>query len=105
MIVLPDPWESIPDNDKVILSKMLLAVKLNLAAVQIITLPEFTINDLHTFSPVKILAFGATCSPTVQPYINQSMGEIQLIQADRLNQLDDTRKKNLWSALRVMFGV
>ena len=105
LIILSNPWEELSENEQTVLSKMLAAVKLSLASVQIITKKEFTIQELSSFSPTKVLAFGARLQPTSNLYEKTVVDGIPVILADALSALDDIKKKNLWGALKQMFGV
>jgi hypothetical protein len=105
LVILSSPWEALSENEQTVLSKMLAAVKLSLASVQIITKKEFTIGELSAFSPTKVLAFGAMLQPASKLYENTTVDGIPVILADPLSGLDDLKKKNLWGALKQMFGL
>ena len=105
VVVVSRPWTEISAEHKSVLAKMLLAVKLSLETVQIITRQEFTLEELGPFQSGKVLAFGANLKIPAALYQHISQNGTSLIVSDSLEQLDDVKKKNLWLALRQMFGV
>jgi hypothetical protein len=105
VVVVSRPWAEISADHRTVLAKMLLAVKLNLETVQIITRQEFTLEELGPFQSPRVLAFGANLKTPVALYQHISQNGTSLIVSDSLEQLDDTKKKNLWLALRQMFGI
>ncbi|MEI9920025.1 MAG: DNA polymerase III subunit psi [Bacteroidota bacterium] len=90
-VILSEPWEKIPDADRLLLQKILQSVKLNLASVKII----------HQTSPAvaktRCIYFGA----------NEVKSEGLLVQAPALSQLqnDPAGKQKLWGALKQLFGL
>lgn len=105
LIILPGPWEELREEDRTVLTKMLAAVKLSLASVQIITKKEFTIGELESFAPSKVLAFGSRLQTASPLYEKLIVDGVPVILAEDLRVLDDAKKKSLWGALKVMFGV
>lgn len=105
IVIISKPWEATSENDRTVLSKMLVAVRLNLATVQIVERVELTLDDLKRLSPSKVLIFGAQFTPAIKPYEFNTPGGIPVIVADSLEQLDDLKKKNLWTALKQMFAL
>lgn len=105
LVVLSKNWEELSTDEIGVLTKILAAVKLRLDAVQVVTRKEFTPDDFATFSPVKILAFGALPNPRANAYEALSIGGTSMVVADALHILDDAKKKALWLALRQMFGI
>lgn len=103
MVILPKPWESISDEEKILLSKILWAVKLTLASVQIITRQAFVLEDFKAYSPVCIIAFGASLKNVTTMYEHISMNNISIVLADELHRLDDQKKRNLWLTLKQLF--
>jgi hypothetical protein len=100
ILIFSKPWEEILEDEKKLLSKILVAVKLTTASVQIITRGEFALEDLKEYNPTYILAFGATLKNPFKKYEPISIGGTSLLLAD---QLDDLKKRNLWVALKQMF--
>lgn len=105
LVVLPCAWNELSEGEQTTLSKMLTAVKLSLSSVQIITRKTFTLAELSTFSPTKVLAFGSTCSSADKKYQALQLDSLQLILSDSLKTLDDAQKKELWQALKKMFAL
>lgn len=105
LIVLSDRWEDVSEENRTLVAKILSSVKLSLPLVQIITRSEFSPEDVAAFAPTRIIAFGATLKAPHKLYENTILGTTSVIAADALTQLDDARKKSLWQALRVMFGI
>jgi len=105
VVVLPCEWKDLSEGEQTTLAKMLTAVKLNLAAVQIVSRKAFSIEELAPSSPTKVLAFGSTCTSLDTKYQTLQQGEMQLILSDSLKSLTDIQKKDLWQALKKMFGI
>ena len=108
LVVLPSPWESINESDQQLLSKILGSIKIRLASVQVVTFSEFHLSDVEAYKPSKIITFGAQVNGskgTIKPYQPYVEDKLTVLQADSLDQLDEARKKNLWSALKEMFGL
>lgn len=105
MIVLATDWEALSEEDKTLLTKILGSVKQSLSSVQVLVRSEFSIEDLAPFSPERIIAFGASSKDVQRPYEHVRLNNTSLVTADPLNRLDDVKKKNLWAALRQMFGI
>jgi hypothetical protein len=105
MVVIPKPWKEITEEERTVLSKMLVAVKLSMAAVHVVTRSHFSLEDFKAFPFQKVLAFGSTFSGSSKLHEHLSENGASVILADALGQLDDAKKKSLWQALRQMFGV
>ncbi len=105
LIILAKPWEELSEAELDTLSKMLKAIKLNLACAQIIIKKEFDMNDLAVFAPTRVLAFGASLTKPFKHYENINLDGVSIIISESLDQLDDQKKKSLWTALRAMFSL
>ena len=105
IVVVPKPWKEISEDERMVLSKMLVAVKLSMAHVHVVSRAQFTIEDFHASPPQKVLAFGSAFNASSKLYEHLSVNGTSVILADALEQLDDTKKKSLWQALRQMFGI
>jgi hypothetical protein len=105
IVVVPKPWKEITEDERMVLSKMLVAVKLSMAHVHVVSRAQFAIEDFHAFPPQKVLAFGSAFNASSKLYEHLSVNGTSVILADALEQLDDTKKKSLWQALRQMFGI
>lgn len=105
VVVLAKPWEDHSPEDVALLSKILGSVKLSLASVHIVVKPTVMLQSLADYPASKILLFGSQIDQEIKAYENVSHQNFSVIRADDLGQLDDTKKRNLWLALRQMFGV
>jgi len=105
LFILNQPWETVSDADKTVLTKMINALRLSLAAVRIIQRADFTVADLAAYAPTKVVALGAVFKTNPDLYKHLSHDGVAIVAADALPALDDVRKKNLWLALRQMFGI
>lgn len=105
LIILFPGWNEISDEDQSLLKKILGSVKLDLAAVQIVTRQEFNLPDLKAYSPQQIIAFGSILKGNSDQYQLFSRDGVSIIQADSLAKLDDSKKKSLWMALKQMFNI
>jgi len=76
---------------------------MNLATVQIIIRQEFSLDEFSVLAPKRILAFGSSLKSSNRLYETISNGETSVIVSESLDQLDDDKKKSLWTALKVMF--
>ncbi|HTE30529.1 MAG TPA: hypothetical protein VK666_09175 [Chryseolinea sp.] len=104
MVIIPQPWDDVNDADRQLLGKILGAVKMSLAAVHVIVAKEFDLRDVQLYSPRYIITFGSALKTFRNTYEIHAVDGTTVLQADRLDQLDDTKKKSLWSALRIMFN-
>lgn len=104
LIVLSKAWHEYSAEDKLLLSRILGSVKLNLASVQIITQDTLALTSLDSYNPSKILVFGSA-SHGINPYEATQVQGFWLLKADDLQQLDEVKKKSLWNALKNMFGL
>lgn len=105
LIILAKPWEELSETEIDTLSKMLKAIKLSLASVQIIVRKEFEVNDLSVFAPTRVLAFGASLTHHFKHYENINSNGVSIIISESLDKLDDQKKKSLWISLRTMFSL
>lgn len=105
VVVLPDAWEKVNEADRNVLIRMINAVRINFAAVTVIQRTSLSATDLQVFAPEKVLVFGVPVSPLPTLYTLSSLGETPLIAADKLENLDDAKKKILWGALKQMFAL
>jgi DNA polymerase III psi subunit len=104
LIVVNRPWNDIQDNDKVLLSKILASVKVNIDAVRILHSESITLHELNAADADKVLVFGSKVRESVNDFEHTIINGISLIKADELSRLDDLKKKSLWGALKHMFS-
>jgi hypothetical protein len=105
LILVDKPWVDITDEEKLLLNKILGSVKLSLATVTVQHRQDTSLNDLVPLNMERLISFGVAVSPIQNRYEFVPVDGLQAIVADGLSELDDTRKKNLWLALRQMFGI
>ena len=105
LIIVSKPWATLTAEELTTLTRMLNAVKLNLASVQVIVRADFSVEELSAYSPTRILAFGSTLRSSSTLYDNLSFGNTSVIISEALDKLDDAKKKSLWGALKKMFNL
>ena len=105
IVVLPRAWDTYNIEEKMLLCKILGSVKMDLSASQMVVQPALSLNDLNVFTPARVLVFGSDTAEAITFYQATPAQGFIVIRADDLSQLDDQKKKNLWSALRQMFGI
>ena len=104
LIVIKKNWQDYTTEEKVLLTKILQSVKVNVAQVQIISMDRVSIHTLSGLSPSFVLIFGSEI-PDIKPYEVIPAQDFSMIRADDLGQLDDAKKKNLWAAMKQMFNI
>ena len=105
LIILSKPWPSLSVDELSTLSRMLNAVKLSLASVQVIVRKDFSVEELSAYSPNRVLAFGAALQSSATLYENITIDGASIILSESLDELDDAKKKSLWIALKKMFNL
>jgi hypothetical protein len=106
LIIIPMQWDTLPESEQVLLSKILAFIKRSLSSVQVLALSEADTDDLLIYRPSRIIAFGSTIKASgksVQSYQLYENDSVVVLQADSLDQLDDPKKKILRNALRELF--
>lgn len=103
LIILDKPWESIPEDEKALLSKILGSIRLTLDHVTILHESAMGIEMLKIYQPCRVISFGVKLSEAHPPYQYHLSPEVSFIQADSLGTLTDITKKNLWVALKAGF--
>lgn len=105
IVVLPRAWQEYNSEEQLLLHKILTSVKVDINSVQLIVRPAVDMNSLRIYAPAKVLIFGATPAEAIEKYQQLPAQGFTVIWADDLSALDEQKKKNLWVALRQMFGV
>ena len=103
LVVIPRPWSEIQEEEKVLLGKILSAVKLSLSSIQIVSRSEFSVVDFKAYCPHCIIAFGAVCKNSIRTYEKITENDTSIVVSDELRHLDDERKRNLWLTLKQVF--
>lgn len=105
VVVLTQPWQRYSGDEQALLKKILSSVKVDINAVQMVAQPSIDLQTLHIYSPSRVLLFGATPTDNLPLYQAHTAQGFTVIRADDLGAFDEQKKKNLWLALRQMFGV
>lgn len=105
LVVLKRPWESYPSDEQRLLEKILTSVKVDINAVQIVVFPTINLDALNGIAPSRVLVFGSETTQDIPLYQETTAHCFRVIRTDDLSELNDERKKHLWSALRQMFGL
>lgn len=103
LIVLSSPWQSISQEEKTLLSKILGAIKLSLDSVQIISKKNLDFKFIKNYAPKWVLQFSNDSDSEFPYYIVTSIEGVSIIKSHVLADLDDARKKSLWMALKGLF--
>jgi hypothetical protein len=103
-VVVPRPWETYTQEEELLLAKILTSVKIDIGAVQMIEQAVLDLQALPIYSPTRVLIFGSASEDLPLYQVVPAQG-FTVIRADDLAMLDDIKKKNLWAALRQMFGI
>ncbi|MEX2231827.1 MAG: DNA polymerase III subunit psi [Cyclobacteriaceae bacterium] len=104
VVVLARAWETYTAEERRLLQKILTSVKVDLNAVQMVVQPSIELKSLLVYSPARVLIFGSETRENIATYQETPAQGFTVVRADDLNQLDEEKKKNLWNALRRMFG-
>jgi hypothetical protein len=105
VVVLPKTWDSYSAEQQQLLNKILTSVKINIDAVRMVVVPAGQRVSPAGFGAQRVLIFGCQPPDDTVLYSETTAQGFKVIWADDLSQLDDQKKKNLWTALRQMFGV
>lgn len=102
-VVLSEPWDQLQEPGRILLTKILQAVRLSLDAVRILHQAEFDLSG-YTDKPRLLICF---ISPPkgVSRYEVHRAGGSAMVFADSLDALvqDEAGKRKLWAALKDLF--
>ncbi|MBX2945647.1 MAG: DNA polymerase III subunit psi [Cyclobacteriaceae bacterium] len=104
IILVPQEWSSLSPNEIELLSKILGAVKLKMAQVQILVKEKADMAELLVFNPPVVLSFGSKIAQVNTPYQVSNWNGVHVLEADSLRAFDEAKKKQLWNALRELFN-
>lgn len=104
IVLVPVPWETLPEDQVVLLGKILGSVKLSLAGAQILCRGKVDLSELKVFNPYAVISFGTTLTPASELYTASETDGIRIIQSEPLGSLNDATKKSLWNALKAAFA-
>jgi hypothetical protein len=102
-IVINEPWETLREEDKTLLGKILSSVKVSLESVRIIHASHTDLKSLQVYNASKVVAFGASIQESTALYTCHKSGTVSFIASESLAALDDAKKKSLWGALKQLF--
>ena len=102
LVLIPSAWNKVSDPEQQLLARILGSVKLSLAAVQIVSASTFSMEEATLYGAKAILSFGVPLAGA-RPYEAVTVNDVSVVVADPIEALDDVRKKNLWTALKVIF--
>jgi hypothetical protein len=100
IVLLPVPWETVPEDQVVLLSKILSAARFSLQGVQVLCYKDVQLTQLTIFNPAVIISFGVVLTPATALYQPETIEDVTIIQSDELSALTDSKKKDLWGALK-----
>jgi hypothetical protein len=101
-IIINKPWDTITEDHKALLAKILGAVKVGLASARVICREAVNMDELKAIESPRILLFGTQAQ--INPYEHIQAQGFSVIKADEFAALDDAKKKSLWLALKNMFA-
>ena len=106
VVLVSKDWSSYSEEQQMLLKKILGSVKVDIQTVQMLVRPSVDLKALQIYRPTKVLMFGVNSSDGDLPLYQATTAQgFMVIRADDLSVLDDQKKKNLWLALRQMFGI
>jgi hypothetical protein len=104
-VILSQSWSSIAEPERLLLEKILGAVRLSLDAVRVLHQPAFDMSALSPL-PSKLMYFGPAVNGLAQYEVIQT-DQSSVVMAGGLSELqpDAAAKKKLWESLRKMYGI
>ena len=104
-IVVNQSWENIGTDERVLLTKILGALKLSLDSVKVISQPSLDISS-WTEKPKHLIYFGPPVRGLVQYEVIEANG-VSIVASEGLKDLlqNDAARKKLWQALKAQFSI
>lgn len=105
VIVINQPWKSITADERLLLTKILAALKLSLESVTIKYQPALDMSS-WTQKPEKVIYFGDLVKGIAQYELIEANG-VSIVASESLTGLskNDSSRKKLWQALKMQFSV
>jgi hypothetical protein len=103
LVLIPGSWNTVSDAEQQLLARILGSVKLSLASVQVVSATFFSKEEAAVYGAKTILSFGVPVTGLSRPYEAVTLNDVSVVVADTIETLDDARKKNLWTALKLIF--
>jgi len=102
-IVIDEPWEKLETENKELLEKILLSVKLSMASARIICHSNFDFTLMIELSP-KIIVFGDAPTGINQYEVIQNE-KSKILFSSPLSQIatEPSLKQKLWESLKLLF--
>ena len=102
-VVIDVPWNDLKEGHRLLLSRILQAVKLSIHSVRIIHQPHFDLSSWHE-KPPRAIAFVSALKGLTNYEVIET-GETSIIFSDPLEMLnkDEPSKRKLWATLKTMF--
>jgi DNA polymerase III psi subunit len=105
LVLMPQSWDSLNAEEETLLTKILASIRLPLSAVQVLSLNNCEIDSLKIYNPSHVLSFGTKLIHDTKPFSTEVIHGIQIVQSETLGNLDDLKKKSLWTALKQAFAL
>ena len=105
IVVLAREWKAYSADDHQLIRKIISSARMDINAVLMLVRPVLDPAELQVYSPQRIIVFDSTLPADIPLYQYTTVQGFSLIGADDLDTLDESRKKNLWLAMRQMFGI
>lgn len=103
LVIITKPWSDLSEDEHGLLEKILKSLQLSLASVQVMIRSQFSSDEFEAFDPPFIIAFGAILRNSDKMYEEIRVNETKIVVAHELDQLDESRKRNLWITLKQVF--
>jgi hypothetical protein len=103
IILISDPWEKLPEPDKHLLNKIIEAIHFSASQVTIISVTQTSLNELSRFNPRFIISFGVPIAGVSEDFTPVEHGDMLIIPANALGEMDQVRKEKLWAILKSRF--
>src|SRR6478609_1797418 len=104
-VILDQPWQTITSTEKILLEKILAALRQSLSSVTIHYQDSLDLS-IWTVKPKRVIYFGKPVKG-IPLYEVVEANEVSIVASESLKNLstnDDSRKK-LWQALKKQFSV
>jgi hypothetical protein len=103
LILISEPWERLPEPEKLLLAKIVEAIRYSLPEVTILSGEQTTFQELSIFNPRYIISFGVPVAGVTERYVLSTHGQTQLVLADSLGKMNQAEKEKLWAVIKNNF--
>ncbi len=103
-VIIGVPWIEVKEDQRQLLSKILVAIGQSIESVRLLHLAQFDLSAYHE-KPSRIIAF-VNAPKGLSSYEIVQTGETSVIFSDSLEILisDDASKRKLWNTLKTLFS-